>query len=439
MANREHLANLHDSGETPNEVPLRQVGGGEVRRRQRVRARLLESSVFGFPLFRHIHFQVLQKVRRDVQRDLERFSQLPIENNYEARTRAALRRTLQPLAVAWRYQRAWTLPIMFAGFIGLLIVYHVVAHRFAAHYADLLVASTISIWFVLGVVIVVMPSKFRDRLSHAFLWFSTLTGPILGSVVWAVGKKSGSAALIATGVAILGAGVVGWLTFALAFILRLAEKFILNWIGCGPECIVVRRCLNLLFVVDSQQRHWPELLWRKRISVLLEGIAQSIESCGTTSARRIGDAGSSFWIESEFRRVAAAIRDQKKWLLLPKPDTREQFWKASAAFFLSFVNCDWDGLPKLDSPRLSRKQIVTGIVRRSIGVFASVGLPGLLIWAIQRSTLALANPVRDYVLGFYLLWILVVLLSAFDPSFGTRTEIFRGLLQNLPFVGKKDH
>lgn len=108
-------------------------------------------------------------------------------------------------------------------------------------------------------------------------------------------------------------------------------------------------------------------------------------------------------------------------------------------FFLCVVNCDWDALPKLDSPRLSRKQILAGIARRSIGVLASVGLPGFLIWVIQRSSLALANPVRDYVLGAYLLWILVVLLSAFDPSFSTRTEIFRGLLEKLPFGGKKDH
>lgn len=94
-------------------------------------------------------------------------------------------------------------------------------------------------------------------------------------VVYAVGKKSGNAALITNGVVILGAGIIGHLAFALAFILRLAERLIFNWVGCGPESIVVRRCLTLLFVLNGEQRQWTDLLWRKRISILLEGIARS--------------------------------------------------------------------------------------------------------------------------------------------------------------------
>jgi hypothetical protein len=188
--------------------------------------------------------------------------------------------------------------------------------------------------------------------------------------------------------------------------------------------------------LQSEGHHWNELSWRRRIAIRIESIAQAIESCGVWM-RRVGDANSAAWIQQQMARVAAGIRDKKKWLALPKPDTREQLLRAMGETFIALANCDWDSLPQQETSLLTRREILRDGVLRLRGVLISISIPAALFWTIQYSPFAFKAPVRDYVTGFLLLWVLVVLLSAADPLYQNKVEAFRNMVQIFPF-GKKE-
>lgn len=205
---------------------------------------------------------------------------------------------------------------------------------------------------------------------------------------------------------------------------------------CGPDTLAIERCLNLRLKLHMESQRWHELRWRREISLQIEAIAQSINGCGT-ALRRIGDETSAVWAESRMARIATSIRDKKKWLVTPRPDTFEELSNAVGQLLVALLNSDWDSLPEMESPSLSKRDLLRAGVLRLRGVLVSVSLPALLFWIVQYSPFAFHSPVRDYVTGFLMLWVLVVLLSAADPHYASRVESFRNMVQIFPF-GKKE-
>lgn len=390
-------------------------------------------------LLRYVHRMVLNHARRGMANDMRDFDKLAaVLPAFPAETRALFRVMIRKLRVARVY--IWPISLM-TGILVLFACLYVSAEIF--HWTPLRVHGLVAwfplgwfgIWFAVGVVQILDWTR-DSKITSFFINSAAVLCPIVFAIAveaW-VSRKSAPAEFIG-GITLGSAffvylylGSSAWFTYLANLVRKLS--------GAGPDTVAAHRCFLLLSALQWEGHHWNELAWRREIALRIELIAQAIERCGIWM-RRVGDQSSSAWIQQRMADIAAGIREKKKWLAMPRLDTRQQLMAAIAQTFVALANCDWDSLPQYQSSSQSRGERIRVGLLRLRGVLLSIAIPAILFWAVQYSSFALKPPVRDYATGFLLLWVLVVLLSASDPLYQSRVEAFRNVVQIFPF-GKKD-
>lgn len=204
-----------------------------------------------------------------------------------------------------------------------------------------------------------------------------------------------------------------------------------------PDSLLVWSALRILVDLDDPTANWGSIARRAKLMRKLEGLIAAVEACGQY-LQAAADSESYEWVRSAFQRVAAAVRERKKWLVLPRRDSRDEFTNSMKAFFEALVTCNWDALPQCDVDRAATRERFMTLARKWGSALASGGIPLVLFLALQNSPLALSAPVRDYAVGLLALWIVVVGISVCDPLFEHRVDSFRSLTQALPFGGKRE-
>lgn len=147
------------------------------------------------------------------------------------------------------------------------------------------------------------------------------------------------------------------------------------------------------------------------------------------------DRHSNEWNNHEYLRSASGIRALKKWVLLPKAETRVYLEREIRRVLELVAAGDWDRLPQADLPqdepipwwrralRLVRSIIVAAIPPVAVTVFGA---------QLSQSELG------KYVIPGAWIWALVSLLAVLDPRFGDKLSALKDLPNFLPFGGKKE-
>ena len=390
-------------------------------------------------LLRYVHRTVLNHARREMANEMRDFDKLASAiPAFPRETRALYRVMIRKLRVAREY--IWPISIA-SGFLILFACLYVSAEMF--HLTPLRMHGLVA-WFPLGwmgiwvgVGLVQILDWTRDsKITSFFINSAAVLCPIVFAIAveaW-MSRKSAPAEFI--GGLTLGSAFFVYLYLGSSAWFIYLTNLIRKWSGAGPDAVATHRCFLLLSALQWEGHHWNELAWRREIALRIELIAQAIERCGIWM-RRVGDQTSSAWIQQRMADIAAGIREKKKWVAMPRLDTREQLTAAVTETFVALANCDWDSLPQYQSSSLSRGERIRIALLRLRGALLSIAIPTVLFWAVQYSSFALKPPVRDYATGLLLLWVLVVLLSAADPLYQSRVEAFRNVVQIFPF-GKKD-
>jgi hypothetical protein len=391
-------------------------------------------------LLRCVHRLVLKRARRRAANEIRDFDKVAsILPACPAETRGLLRVVIRKLRTAREYIGQTSLAM------GIILVFICVyVSREVDRWTpirlhglvDWFPAGWVAMWLALGVVAIVDWTR-EGKIASFFMNSSAVLDPIVFAIAAevALSRKSIPAEIVA-GLALGGTFFV-YLFLAYSALFTYVVNLVQKWSGAGPDIVATYRCFLLLTALVSEGHRWNELAWRRQIALRIEVIAQAIERCGLWM-RRIGDENSAAWIQHRMAAVAAGVREKKKWLAMPRLDTREQLVLAIAEAFIALVNCNWDALPYGESASLSRREkLRIGLVRLR-GVLLSISIPAVLFWAVQYSPFAFKPPVRDYAAGFLLLWILVVLLSAADPLYQNRIEAFRNVVQIFPFAKKEN-
>jgi hypothetical protein len=227
------------------------------------------------------------------------------------------------------------------------------------------------------------------------------------------------------------------ITYLSAFVLSYVEATaIRKVVACGPDSLLVGRCLYFLNALQREKREWHRLPWRRDMSLRLESLAEIVEGCGKQAARA-GDPDSAVWIMGSYRGLATNIRAKKKWLMVPKSDTQPQLVSWAALFLYRLGIADWDAMDRDEPQSLNAVERTKILVKRIAGLAASVAVPVVLFLLVQRSPTPISSPVKDYVVALLWLWALVAILSAIDPLYEKRFESFRSAVQIFPFMRKE--
>lgn len=186
------------------------------------------------------------------------------------------------------------------------------------------------------------------------------------------------------------------------------DRRINNW---HPETIVV---YNILLVMQKLDEGLLSNFYVKNMFVTrLEYAAYYFEN-HIFHRLRTPDNETNEWIQERTRQIASALRDKKKWIYTPKPDTSQYLMKSLANFLIHFLRNEWDLLERLDMPKTSRK----GIWKEQALTFTRNLIFGLLpigTLLLLQYTKIVSTPFSDSVIGVATIWAIINILWL-DPS-----------------------
>lgn len=201
-----------------------------------------------------------------------------------------------------------------------------------------------------------------------------------------------------------------------------------------------RLFIRMVAVLDKVERNragWDELPFRAELAGELEVIANMIQR--DLPAQCIaGDEAFNVWIGERAWRAAAFMRDMKKWVTVPREDTRAFFAWQISRIVVCIAKSDWDGIPVTEtsqqSKRARRLANAVGILRTLVASILPVAILGIL----NRYQISLPEAVKPYVYFGSVAWLVIGFISLLDPLYAARFETVKSALQLLPLVKKKE-
>ena len=232
------------------------------------------------------------------------------------------------------------------------------------------------------------------------------------------------------GFMVLGALAIGW-----------GMRFTDQWWdrhACmrHPDAVVVDELARMAESLDQHPGEWLNLHVRARMLDSLERIAQCLERSLPLHLNG-RDALTDRWLREQTAGRAAAVRELKRWVCLPKADTRERFVERISQDLTRAVRGDWDGLewmpPPPQAPRGVRAAAKTMIV---LGVTAGGAAAATLLesqvgkvigdtWAVLRPFAPVLGPVLAPM-------IIYVVMRILRPALFSDLPVLRRLREILP-------
>jgi hypothetical protein len=100
----------------------------------------------------------------------------------------------------------------------------------------------------------------------------------------------------------------------------------------------------ILTRITKRPSKWGILEIQHELAGRLEIIASCLQH--NLPCRLQSDGATDDWLQKMTTQMAAALRDLKKWVLMPKPDTRRQFITRVAETFVHAATGEWDALAR---------------------------------------------------------------------------------------------
>ncbi|HEV2582588.1 MAG TPA: hypothetical protein VGT44_17150, partial [Ktedonobacteraceae bacterium] len=306
-----------------------------------------------------------------------------------------------------------------------------------AYWIDSILSSIVSL--LIFFLFIRYSSKFIDKTSNIgrsiFLLFFFLSLPFLLMIATSVFLSryyfwflSDSSNLLNYFLASILIDFIFLVTCALIIVISGISGFlILNMIPEKryPMAVVVDSLLTILRDLPADVRATDQ----RRQLYLLEKAARHLEHylCKKVPS---GDTATDMWTRENAHQIAAALRDKKKWIITPKPDTNSCLVLSIGTTFNHVITGNLDALERMQPEKFSHpRSWLTRIIKIIRTLFIAF-LPPAALWAIQLTPLAgLIAPARTYLLFGVLAWAVVTILRELDPDFSQKISTIRDMLR----------
>lgn len=194
------------------------------------------------------------------------------------------------------------------------------------------------------------------------------------------------------------------------------------------------------FVVDEAPAykadlHLQHLKTRADILAILENAARSLEAMPEHLPS--GDPVHTAWAKNVYGERADAIRDLKKWVLLPLDCTRRDLETKIRTILLLLVAGNWGALDRVQVPKAAPLPWWERVWSVGRPLLIAI-LPPALVVGIQWQHIQLPAPLDTWALPISLLWTAMCLLAALDPHFAEKISTFKDLPSIFPRGSKGD-
>jgi hypothetical protein len=197
----------------------------------------------------------------------------------------------------------------------------------------------------------------------------------------------------------------------------------------NPKAYVLHELAQVLHFVNYKKRMAKVSEECAPVLTHIEMAAGALEKLPIRNAA--GDAFTANWHIEYCTRRANAIRELKKWVLLPKSDTGVHLKDALRDRIALIAKDDWDGLPEVvrdQPPPISWKKRLLKTLRS----IASATIPLTVVYAGGDHIAWPTSEIRTYATFFAWAWALVTVLPLVDSGFQEKLSVLKDL-PKLPF------
>ncbi|HEV3048930.1 MAG TPA: hypothetical protein VGX50_01395 [Longimicrobium sp.] len=144
-----------------------------------------------------------------------------------------------------------------------------------------------------------------------------------------------------------------------------------------PDAVVADELLRILETVEKSPAEWVHMRGRNRVLRSLERAARCLQH-NLPYRLRGQDVETDRWLREKGAGQAAALRALKRWVLVPRSDTRERFIERISQDLVRTTVGDWDGLECAEpaAARMSR-------TRRAAKLLVPIAVIGLFVVLAQ--------------------------------------------------------
>jgi hypothetical protein len=192
------------------------------------------------------------------------------------------------------------------------------------------------------------------------------------------------------------------------------------------DAMIVIELLDLLYSIEKQEKAWNELAFKRSTVHILEKIANRVAH-DLPGQLRSGDAPTDAWFRGTAARIAAAFREKKKWILLPKADSRAYLLNQLKDDFIKAANGNWDGVSRADPQALSARNALM-LARETAMNLIRGALPLAALFLVHRGLGLLSDEVFDSLLIGAVLWFILTLLMEIDPLFKEKVSTLKDVI-----------
>lgn len=247
---------------------------------------------------------------------------------------------------------------------------------------------------------------FAQRMWSLKFHFLFIVGVLAGGLIYLSN--------LSTGYRIYAFGLAGLQIILLVFIG--IDYLISEWANRQinnkfPETIIVNNILIVMKKLDEGMlsNFYLKTMFVKRLEYAALYLEKYIyEHLKTT------DELTNEWIKERTHQIASAIRDKKKWVYTPRPDTSLYLMRSLADFLIHFLRNEWDFLERVDMPKVAQRGIwkaqALALVRNLI-----FGLLPISTLLLLQYTKIVSKPFSDSIIGIATIWAIVNLLWL-DPA-----------------------
>jgi hypothetical protein len=193
-----------------------------------------------------------------------------------------------------------------------------------------------------------------------------------------------------------------------------------------PSAVVVDAIFATTCLVEAEKRnHRRSGRFNHRLSARMEEIAVRLER-DMRRQLRSGDGETDEWLASQCKEMAAAVRALKRDVFRFTTDARQHMERELIKMLSAAALGNWERFPRVPAEALTRPEKIRRLVE-SAKVLVRAGLPFLILWLIQQTSLSFEGRDLIYAKAATIAWSVLTLLAFLDPLFEAKISSMSSL------------